>query len=145
MEMRPFQEPAYEPGRPCDDVAKLLPSLDLATTSKKLVKIPVFLERAESGIRSYEKAYIGTQQMPDGPQRVNLRLNDSALGVSLADRIAQYCPDAGGCCLWLVGYWDEKSLLDSGSEQSDGIHAFGIRSVIGSYKSGEPALVYIAK
>lgn len=110
-----------------------------------MVKLPVFFERAESGIRSYEKAYIGTRQMPDGPQRVNLRLNDSALGVSLADRLSQLCPDAGGCCLWLAGYWNEKSVLDSVSEQSEGLHSFGIRAVLGLYKSGEPALAFIAK
>lgn len=145
MEMRPFQEPAYQPGISCDDREKLLKALEVASASKKMVKLPVYFERNASSIRSFERAYIGTEETPDGPHRINLRPNDSALGVSLADRIAQYCPEAGGCCLWLVGMWHEKSLLDAQSATSGDLHAFGIRSVFGSYKAGEAALAYIAE
>lgn len=145
MEMRPFQEPDYGTGIPLDNPMNLAKSLESTVDSKKLVKIPVHFERTGSNLRAYDRAYIGTEEAPSGSPVLNLRLNDSALGVSLADRIAQHCPEGAGCSLWLVGYWHEKSLLDAGAEQSPDIHSFGIRSVVGVFRDGDARMAYIAK
>lgn len=40
-----------------------------------------------------------------------LRLEDSALGVSLADRARAACPDSDSCALWLEGTWRNDGLF----------------------------------
>jgi len=61
----------------------------LAARPDALVRLPVTLVAG--------RATLGG---PDGPA---LRLDDAALGVSLADRVRQLCPEAQSCALRLTG------------------------------------------
>lgn len=60
-----------------------------------LVKLPVTLKRGQVGFTSHG-AKCGA---------VELRADDTKLGISLADRARQACGDAATCQLWLIGNW----------------------------------------
>lgn len=60
-----------------------------------VVKLPVTLKRGQVGFTS-RGAKCGA---------VELRCDDTKLGVSLADRARQACGDAATCQLWLIGNW----------------------------------------
>ena len=42
---------------------------------------------------------------PAGAAPLAVDLDDSALGISLCDRLRSLCPGSGECALWLEGYW----------------------------------------
>jgi hypothetical protein len=66
-----------------------------------IVRLPVFFQLA--GPRRIEAARVGT---------IALSLDDSGLGVSLADRTHQHCPKGSGTCtLWIEGRWKGGGTL----------------------------------
>ncbi len=142
MEMKPYQEPSYTQSLPLSPRNDLLKALGKAGADKRIVKIPVVLRLANDGLRGWQEAYLGTQPMDD-EDKIVLRLSDSALGVSLADRIHQYCPTGEWCKLWLTGYWaEDMPTVDKGSDPSK--FPFGIRAVLGAQAEGDKALVFLS-
>jgi len=68
-----------------------------------LVRIPVvaFMDEHRLQISS---AFLGVSA--DASNHIALRLDDSALGISLIDRLRQRCPeDRRPCVIWVEGYW----------------------------------------
>jgi hypothetical protein len=58
----------------------------------------------------FGEAFLGTAD-PAPAEAIYLDLEDSALGISLLDRVRRRCPEpATSCALWLVGYWGPPSL-----------------------------------
>lgn len=144
MEMKPFEEPRYGAGVPLKPANDLLMALERARKDRKLVKLPVVVERTVMG-RGWEAAYIGVDTYVPLDERIFLRLHDSALGVSLADRIHQYCPEGQQPCkLWLIGYWDEAQLGTPATGEGPA-HALGLRFVLGPVEDLAAPLAYIAR
>src|SRR5262245_6865861 len=72
-----------------------------ATTERRgRLRIPVLVSVSEIG--AVAKAQIGPNNRSDA---IKLRLNDSALGISLADRVRQMCGSRTECALWIEGFW----------------------------------------
>lgn len=70
------------------------------TQQTATVRLPVALELAP--VHAVKNARVGT---------LALKLDDSALGVSLADRAHQFCPrDGRPCVLWLEGRWKDGAF-----------------------------------
>ncbi len=65
----------------------------LAAHTGRLLRMPVVVERTPLGARG------GTLG------GVRVLLEDSALGISLADRVRTACPGEGPCTVWLEGRW----------------------------------------
>ncbi len=143
MNMKPFQEPSYVQSLPLSLRNDLLKALNKAGDEKRIVKIPVVLHLNTDGLHGWQAAFLGTRVELDEEDKILLRLGDSALGLSLADRIQQYCPTGEWCKLWLTGYWAED-LPAIDEETGPHRFPFGIRAVIGQQADGAEALVYIS-
>jgi hypothetical protein len=145
MEMKAFEEPAYKLALTINDQETLLKRLKQASNQKRLVKIPVVIARSADGLGGWQDAYIGTKA--DASDPVKIRLNDAALGVSLSDRMHQYCGEAQICKLWLVGYWEDRMVMydecSRGMKQRQLL--LSIRHVAGPQGEGDDAVVMIAK
>nr|MBP6721092.1 hypothetical protein [Bacteroidia bacterium] len=66
---------------------------------------------------------------------IELWLEDSALGVSLQDRVRQYCPNGGLCSLWVAGYWGTDMPASGRNASQQGNKApypFALRAVLGT-------------
>lgn len=61
----------------------------------RLVRVPVVMDC--DGLGQPRNARVGG---------LPVALDDSALGISLADRVRQACPGAATCHAWLEGLWD---------------------------------------
>jgi hypothetical protein len=144
MNMKPFEEPHYRAGVPLTPAHDLLMALEQARKDRKLVKLPVVVERTSMGRGGWEAAYIGIDSYVPLGERILLRLHDSALGVSLADRIHQYCPEGKPCKLWLIGYWDEGPL-GFPTKEAGPPHGLGLRFVLGPVEDAAAPLAYIAR
>lgn len=58
------------------------------------------------------EAFIGTVDRVDA-KTVFLRLDDSAIGVSLFERVSERCSKSEtACAAWLDGYWDSRIPAD---------------------------------
>ena len=143
MEMKAYQEPAYSLSLPIVPRKTLLKALDKAGREMRIVKIPVVVRIAADGLRAWEDAFVGADENMADEDKIRLRLNDSHLGLSLADRIHQYCPDGKWCKLWLTGLWMQESpVIDADSDPTR--FPFSIRAVTSAQKEGEQPIVYFA-
>ena len=69
------------------------------------VRLPVIVRFSQSSIGIAE-AFIGTVNRVD-TETMFLRLDDSAMGVSLFERVRERCSKSEtACAVWLEGYWD---------------------------------------
>jgi hypothetical protein len=76
---------------------------------KGLVKLPVTLKRGQVGFTG-RGATVGKHE---------IRVSDTELGISLADRARQSCQDAATCELLLVGHWKGNELAVTKVEGKD--------------------------
>lgn len=68
-----------------------------------LVRIPVVASMDEHRL-GISSAFLGVSA--DASNQIALHLDDSALGISMADRLRQRCPEARrSCVIWVEGYW----------------------------------------
>ena len=67
-----------------------------------LLRVPVELQVSVMGVSG---AAIGF-----GAERLEIKVNDSALGESLADRAQEFCGDAETCAMWVWGHWNDGTL-----------------------------------
>lgn len=145
MEMKPFQEPTYKPAVALGDSKVVLKALEQASRHQLLVKLPVIVTLRENGRPSWDQVVIGTDPAADDPLVISL--DDSALGVSLADRLHQSCTDNGPCRLWLVGYWHDKMVQydECSPSLKRRMLQLSIRHVVGPQADSDLAQIYIAK
>jgi hypothetical protein len=101
----PSAAPGFTPGAPIAPSDQLVAWLDQqqVEVGKPLkVRLPVTLELDPTG------TMIGGARVGELP----VEINDAALGISLADRVAQHCPDGDTCLLWLQGHWRGGGKFD---------------------------------
>jgi hypothetical protein len=96
MQLRPHAELTFTRGHALSPPAALRAWLD--QQGKKLVRAPVTVDTDPLG--SVRGARLG---------ELAVTLDDSALGISLADRLRHACPDAATCRVWLEGLWDASN------------------------------------
>lgn len=143
MEMKPYQEPSYGLSLPITPNKALLKALDKAGRENRIVKIPVVVRLEAGGIRAWEEAFLGGDENLADEDKIRIRLNDSHLGLSFADRLHQYCPQGEWCKLWLTGYWAQDLTAINGDPEPS-TFPFSIRAVLGPQKEGELLVVYFA-
>lgn len=97
----PRPTPEFEPAQPIAAKAELATWLG-KQAADTLLRVPVELKVSVMGV---EGATIGF-----GADRLAVKLNDSALGESLADRAAEFCGDAETCAMWVWGNWIDGGL-----------------------------------
>ncbi|MFO1054615.1 MAG: hypothetical protein U1F36_20525 [Planctomycetota bacterium] len=71
-----------------------------ADGARPLVRLPVLVLLANP-----PSTVQGARLLGAAPDAATLTLDDSALGIGLADRARQACPGAAECPLWLEGRW----------------------------------------
>lgn len=88
MQLKPPPKLALVHGPSTADAASLRKWLE---QQQGTVRLPVLVKKGAHQL-------ISSQPFP-------LQLEDTALGISLADRARQHCPGASECALWLEGRW----------------------------------------
>ena len=142
--MQPAPVLEYSPGPASQPAAELRAWLSEqeARDPKPMLRLPVVLSFAADTLPSIERAWIGVlPQAPEGA--VLLRLDDSALGVSLLDRARELCaPGATTCALWLDG--TPGSLLPLLLPAVPGAPpVFAVRGVHGLIAPGDEIRAYV--
>jgi hypothetical protein len=77
---------------------------------------------------------------------VHLKLDDTAMGVSLADKISGDCPHDQACVIWVVGFWGatlEMPTLPGLPSMGPPEHRFSVRGYAGKVE-GEPTHIKVA-
>ena len=107
----------------------------------KTITLPVVALVTPLGVRD---ASIGTDAMATLTEgTILLALDDSRLGVSLADRLREHCDDMGQCAVWIEGIWGSTGPdlgdpdLDIGPKQ----WPFSVLSVKGPCTASDAAVV----
>lgn len=94
-----------------DQVLDWILALDpVSDGSKRRIRLPIYVQRGESPLdpNIYTAGVQGDLKAKD---RLDLRLDDTGLGIPLSDRILQFCKDEDAPCIILVeGTWGP--LLD---------------------------------
>lgn len=72
-------------------------------------------------------AFLGVS--PDDPNDIALVLDDSALGISLVERLRERCPaDQPSCVIWVEGYWGP--LVDIPADPTPPPYPFAVLGVL---------------
>jgi hypothetical protein len=134
--LTPFDDTNWNTGLRLLPKSELLAALTAKNASgkRRLWRLPVIIEIEEGGLGSPRKAYIAVDSTMAPGDRIHLWLHDSALGVSLADRVRQYCGGKSTCRLWVAGIWgpDMLTTLGNEGEKKEGEpYPFSLRAVIG--------------
>jgi hypothetical protein len=95
--------PVFEKGAALSPKDELVAWLDGAKLDGKprLIRAPVVIGRGQVGF-DISKAKLG---------ELEISLDDSAMGVGLADRAEQKCGDAATCAFVVEGYWRGNNVL----------------------------------
>ena len=139
---RPVSFQVGPPIQPYDQLLLWLNQLDTLHQrgqSRRLIKLPVCIQRSEPDRLGLGPAHIGSTLEDLKHGAIHLKLDDSALGESIYSRFQFLCPqDAHYCALWLEGYWgpllpsplseDRANTLTSQST-ADGPFTFAILTV----------------
>ncbi len=111
----------------------------------KRVRVPVVVKPSPLGLSS---GYIAANAAVPEAQGLSLQLDDSTLGVSLADRIRSDCEFDVPCLIWIEGQWGSSLGLPSfgGPLASAGPkrHPFSVRDYAGKV-SGEAATILVLR
>lgn len=81
--------------------AELLAWLD-SQAATTLLRVPVELEVSVLGV--------GGAALGFGDDRLEVKINDSALGESLADHAQSWCSDQRTCAMWVWATWNDGIL-----------------------------------
>lgn len=94
-------DPAFERAQPTSPRDPLAAWLE--RVGDRLLRVPVELDVDVMGITGGSIGF--------GADRLAVKTNDSALGVSLADRAAELCgDDATTCAMWVHAHWKAGTL-----------------------------------
>ncbi len=140
--MTPFDDSNWKDGPAILPKAALLTALSTKNTggNRRLWRLPIFIELTPDDDRAYRRAFISVDPAMPKESRIELWLEDSALGVSLQDRVRQYCPNGGSCGLWVAGYWGSDMLTSGGNEGQKGNkppYPFSLRAVLGTQAAAD--------
>lgn len=93
--------PAFEPAQAIASRAALETWL-ASQSSETLLRVPVELQVSVLGV--------GGAAVGFGADRLAVKLDEGALGESLADRAAMWCGEGPTCAMWLWGHWQDGTL-----------------------------------
>lgn len=134
--MTPFDDQNWSEGPSVLIKEELLAALQWknANGKRRLWRLPVVIELDAAGMRGIKRAYVGIGIDVTVEDQIELHLQDGALGVSLQDRLRQYCPTGSVCKLWVAGYWGEdvpRILGNEGVFDAERPYPFALRAVLG--------------
>lgn len=120
------QDPTVVPGPPITPPADLLAWFE-GDGGEALVQVPVVVAISPLGVGRARVALVpDTEGLP-------LKLDDSRLGIALADRLREHCAGSP-CAVWIEGRWGSAmpgpglDLPDPGGESA---HPFAVERVVG--------------
>jgi hypothetical protein len=96
--LTPYPVLDYIDGPHASDTPSLAAWLAAHDGDTHLIKLPVSMDKLGVGVGNFR---VGT---------IAIEVSDSALGVSLADRVRSKCQGLATCRLWLEGYWSANEL-----------------------------------
>jgi len=142
--MQPAPEITYGPGpelQPGEVLRAWLEDQGVRTP-KPMLRLPVVLAFEQGQVMGATSAWIGV--LPQAPEdAVMLRIDDSALGISLQERVREHCaPEADSCALWLDGTWGSLLPLLLPPVMGE-IPTFAVRSVKGPVAPGDEVRVFV--
>lgn len=110
MNKRPLAPaPLTVVAQPLEPQAAALAYLAKAQADGVELKLPVEVTVEPLGISG---GFLGF-----GPDRVPVKIDDTALGVALSDRVASWCgEEATRCAMWMWGKWRDGTILVSRAE-----------------------------
>lgn len=104
----PEPERSFVDGPPIEPPGALLKWLESTATAqpKKRIRLPVVVHFKDAHRIGLDGGHIGTSPAAL-PGAIQLALDDTAMGISLLDRVRQACPDQKqtDCVVWLEGTW----------------------------------------
>lgn len=95
--------PSFEAGPeigPADELRAWFKASESAT-----VRVPVVIERRADGLGGVQSAWVGASAEPAPADALQLTLDDTTMGISLADQLRNLCPEDGRCVVWIEGRW----------------------------------------
>jgi hypothetical protein len=93
-------------------------------------KLPVVIRSKDGFVLGRLRAFVGTSTADTGADKLALALEDTALGVSLRDRLRSKCPEgARSCAIWLEGHWGPLVPAGPTARPKAGPHPFAVRHV----------------
>lgn len=119
----------------------------LDTQRGVMLRLPVSFSPAPENVLAQRRAWLGSVATVGAAKLLEIRLDDTALGIALPDQLRTFCPDKGtGCLLWLEGTWGP--LVDGPPlpfvEQS-ALPVVAVRRVVGLVDDVEQAgYIYVA-
>lgn len=137
MSKQPDAVVTFAPGSPITPSKVLLDWLNRQrdTTPGRRVRLPVIVRLDGRGIT---EARIGLDAARLEPETIALALVDTAMGISLADRLRKISPVPSSCVVWLDGYWSGER---TGSDPA--CWSFSVRDVHGRVAEGDRAQTWI--
>jgi hypothetical protein len=155
VQKKPRRSIKFIPALTIKPYSTLLDWLNNTTNAqpRKLLKIPVVIT-FDSYRLGINNAFIGTSNADIEKDTIFLELDDSAMGISLLNRLRNICPKTSNtCAVWLVGYWGSLLDLDalnppSSSENPEQITKwpFAVREIqelVKQSEQGEQTRVFI--
>lgn len=110
----------------------------LQRVGRRRVRLPVVIRFDASPLRSRRDAFVGASPRDLSSQPLRLRLDDTAMGISLRTRLRSACPQARSwCALWLEGTWGPLLRHRTAPRPAGSPHPFAVRRVVGPVKATE--------
>ena len=121
---------------------------------RQLVQVPVVVVPSPLGLNA---GYVATSPGGDAGSALSLKLDDTAMSVSLADQIRSDCAYDEPCAIWVEGYWgatiEAPGLnfggpgLDFGGPAADTPkrHPFSVRRYVGLVQEAEPYIRVVGR
>ena len=118
----------------------------------RLVQVPVVVVPSVLGLAS---GYVGDAPTADPESALSLKLDDTAMSVSLADNIRPDCADGEPCAIWVEGYWGATLSAPGPSFGGPAFggpamdtpkrHPFSVRRYVGRVTAPAPTIRLVAK
>jgi hypothetical protein len=118
----------------------------------RLVQVPVVVVPSPLGLAS---GYVAGAPAADASGALSLKLDDTAMSVSLADNIRPDCAYDEPCAIWVEGYWGATLAMpgpsfggpDFGGPATDTPkrHPFSVRRYVGRVTTAAPNVRLVAK
>ena len=112
--------------------------------SGQRVRVPMVVTPSPLGVST---GYIAASAKVPEAEGLSLHLDDSALGIALADRIRTDCPADVPCAVWVEGHFGPTvvSLEPPGSSTGDPRPTFSVRAYVGLVEGPAPTVLQQAK
>jgi len=139
--MAPFPDVAFTDGPTLDD-----PGLrgQLAASSGRLLRLPVVVEFDDEYRLAVRRAWLGTGAADPAPSALQLKLDDTSMGVSLLDSLRAACPPGPRCAVLVDATWGPvlsgMPALPSVGPARDTV---AVRRFVGLQPVGTPARVRV--